>query len=52
MSLQRLATLFIACVLFVALPALAANYPAPKQGDWVARDFRFQHSAQSGRNGE
>ena len=41
MSLQRLATLFIACVLFVALPALAANYPAPKQGDWVARVFRF-----------
>jgi homoserine O-acetyltransferase len=23
------------------LPALAADYPAPKQGDWVARDFRF-----------
>ncbi|MBI2289764.1 MAG: alpha/beta fold hydrolase [Betaproteobacteria bacterium] len=41
MSLQRLATLFIACVLFAALPALGANYPAPKQGDWVARDFRF-----------
>ena len=19
----------------------AAEYPAPKQGDWVARDFRF-----------
>jgi len=21
--------------------ALAAEYPSPKQGDWVARDFRF-----------
>jgi len=41
LSLQRVATLFLACVLFAALPALAANYPAPKQGDWVARDFRF-----------
>ena len=25
----------------LALPALAADYPAPKQGEWVARDFRF-----------
>ena len=24
-----------------ALPAAAADYPAPQQGDWVARDFRF-----------
>jgi homoserine O-acetyltransferase/O-succinyltransferase len=23
------------------LPALAADYPAPKEGDWVVRDFRF-----------
>jgi homoserine O-acetyltransferase len=21
--------------------ALAADYPAPKQGDWIARDFKF-----------
>jgi homoserine O-acetyltransferase len=25
----------------VALAASAADYPAPKEGDWVARDFRF-----------
>jgi homoserine O-acetyltransferase/O-succinyltransferase len=25
----------------LALPALAADYPTPKQGEWVARDFRF-----------
>ena len=24
-----------------ALSASAAEYPAPKQGDWIARDFRF-----------
>src|SRR6195256_2127381 len=25
----------------IALSALAADYPAPKEGDWIARDFRF-----------
>ena len=25
----------------VALTALAADYPAPKEGSWIARDFRF-----------
>src|SRR5262249_15462563 len=25
----------------LAPPALAADYPTPKQGEWVARDFRF-----------
>ncbi len=25
----------------VALPASAADYPAPKEGDWIVRDFRF-----------
>jgi homoserine O-acetyltransferase/O-succinyltransferase len=24
-----------------SLTALAADYPAPKQGDWIARDFKF-----------
>ena len=24
-----------------SLAALAADYPAPKQGDWIARDFKF-----------
>lgn len=24
-----------------ALPSLAADYPAPKEGEWVVRDFRF-----------
>src|SRR5882757_2758039 len=25
----------------MSLSASAADYPAPKEGDWVARDFRF-----------
>jgi homoserine O-acetyltransferase len=28
-------------VLLIAVPALAADYPAPKEGAWVVRDFRF-----------
>lgn len=38
---RRVAALFAVCLLIAALPALAANYPEPKQGSWVARDFRF-----------
>ncbi len=29
-----------------SLAAVAADYPAPKQGDWIARDFKF-HSGES-----
>jgi homoserine O-acetyltransferase len=25
----------------ISIAALAADYPAPKQGDWIARDFKF-----------
>jgi len=28
-----------------SLTALAADYPAPKQGDWIARDFKFHTGA-------
>lgn len=31
-------TLFLA---FIASPAVAADYPAPKTGEWVAKDFKF-----------
>ena len=30
-----------AILLFIASAATAADYPAPKQGVWIARDFRF-----------
>ena len=37
--LKRVATaIVLACTL---LPAQAADFPAPKQGTWVARDFKF-----------
>jgi homoserine O-acetyltransferase len=29
---------FVLC----AFPGFAANYPAPKEGDWIVRDFRLQ----------
>jgi homoserine O-acetyltransferase len=29
----------------INLPVLAADYPAPREGDWVVRDFRF-HSGE------
>ena len=31
----------VAATLASAVAAEAQNYPAPKEGDWVARDFRF-----------
>jgi homoserine O-acetyltransferase len=32
-------------ITLTALPILAADYPAPKEGSWVVRDFRF-HSGE------
>jgi homoserine O-acetyltransferase len=32
---------FALIVAFIAAPAMAADYPAPKTGEWVARDFKF-----------
>ena len=34
----------LACML-ATLPSLAADYPAPQEGSWVVRDFRF-HTGQ------
>ncbi len=43
---MRLFVRLIAAVsLLAAVPALAAPYPAPRQGDWVAHDFRFHTGA-------
>jgi homoserine O-acetyltransferase len=36
---MRAATSVVLCL--TALAASAADYPAPKEGDWIARDFRF-----------
>jgi homoserine O-acetyltransferase len=34
-----------AALAMISLTALAADYPAPKQGDWIARDFKFHTGA-------
>jgi homoserine O-acetyltransferase/O-succinyltransferase len=31
----------IAAVSLISVEAMAADYPAPKQGDWIAKDFKF-----------
>jgi homoserine O-acetyltransferase len=41
---MKLSTLLLHAVAGLLLPlaiASAADYPAPKEGDWIARDFRF-----------
>jgi homoserine O-acetyltransferase/O-succinyltransferase len=30
-----------AALMLVSVTAMAADYPAPKEGDWVAKDFKF-----------
>ena len=34
--------IWMAAFLVAALPVLAADFPAPKEGSWVVRDFRSQ----------
>ncbi len=34
-----------AALMLVSVTAMAADYPAPKEGDWVAKDFKF-HTGQ------
>ena len=41
----RSAALLFAVLFCAAFSAPAADYPEPKQGDWIARDFRF-HSGE------
>src|SRR5262249_38864339 len=39
--LGKLAAVWCAFSMLVAGVAAAADYPAPKPGDWIAHDFRF-----------
>ena len=39
MNLSRAA--LSAAFALISITALAADYPAPKQGEWIARDFKF-----------
>ena len=31
----------VVVLVLIAIPAIAADYPAPKTGEWVAKDFKF-----------
>jgi homoserine O-acetyltransferase/O-succinyltransferase len=44
MNLSRAA--LTAAFALASITALAADYPAPKQGDWIAKDFKF-HTGES-----
>jgi homoserine O-acetyltransferase len=37
--------IFAAALASISVAAMAADYPAPKQGDWIAKDFKF-HTGQ------
>ena len=39
--MKRLLAILAAALLGLSLPIFAADYPVPKEADWVARDFRF-----------
>ena len=42
MAGRKLSRCIAACIgLLLSVAAQAAEFPAPKQGDWVARDFKF-----------
>ena len=37
----RISAAVSAALALTSLSAMAADYPAPKQGDWIAKDFKF-----------
>ena len=39
--MRRVHGIVVLVLALLSLPAAAADYPPPKQGDWIARDFRF-----------
>jgi len=39
--MTRFRTAAIFALVLVAFPAWAQNYPAPREGQWIARDFKF-----------
>jgi homoserine O-acetyltransferase len=38
---MRIAQAIVVACALISLPAAAADYPAPKEGDWIAKNFRF-----------
>jgi homoserine O-acetyltransferase len=41
MIMKHLRTALAGAFALISCAALAADYPAPKQGEWIARDFKF-----------
>ena len=41
MRLVRITTWMLWALALMAVPSLAADYPAPTESSWVVRDFRF-----------
>ncbi len=37
--------LFSAAAALCAIPASAADYPLPKDGNWIAKEFKFHDGA-------
>ena len=44
--MELLRAALCAAFALTSLAAAAAEYPAPKQGDWIAKDFKF-HTAET-----
>ncbi|PAY07667.1 hypothetical protein CK489_18245 [Bradyrhizobium sp. UFLA03-84] len=41
----RLCAALLAALVSMSVPAMAADYPAPQDGEWIAKDFKF-HSGE------
>ena len=41
----RLCAALVAALVSIAVPVMAADYPAPQDGEWIAKDFKF-HSGE------
>ena len=39
--MRNLRAAILAALLLTSVKAMAADYPAPRQGDWIAKDFKF-----------
>jgi homoserine O-acetyltransferase len=39
--MRNLWAAILAALLLISVKAMAADYPAPRQGDWIAKDFKF-----------
>ncbi|MGF6306548.1 homoserine acetyltransferase [Bradyrhizobium sp. i1.8.4] len=41
----RLCAALLAALVSMSVPVMAADYPAPQDGEWIAKDFKF-HSGE------